>query len=191
MCHVYFSGLFWCILFSWSLLMHIGCLLMYNVHFSGIFWCTLFSCSLFMYTVYLTGWQRLTGSRIFIDHFPQKWPIFNGSFVDNDLQLRGSYESSPPRIVLFWCLFSRIFFWFMFSCLFFVLDIPPRQNPKTTDALITHAGLLVAHTSRMRDRSLLAVSSNVWFMLFSWNVPPCILLMGTTALYRVCSTGLR
>jgi len=52
-------------------------------------------CSIFVRKCH-TGWRRPIGCHFVIIHLSQKSPILNGSFAENNQQLKASYGSSPP-----------------------------------------------------------------------------------------------
>jgi len=54
------------------------------------------STSVLWQVTHITGWRSVKGYIIFSCHFPQKSPVISGSLAASDLQLKASYESSPP-----------------------------------------------------------------------------------------------
>jgi len=49
---------------------------------------------------YTLGIVKVIGCHLFAGHFLQKSPTISGSFAKNNLQLKASYGSQPPVVIL-------------------------------------------------------------------------------------------
>jgi len=93
--------------------------------------CTSVVSSIFFFFVcaHTTGGPRCLECLILTRHFPQKSPIICSSFAENDLQLRASYESSPPctyfavcNSVCYVCISTPTWYAFSISVYIHIVD---------------------------------------------------------------------